>query len=596
MIDFSKADYAFSTSKTIPKSGWAPGNVPDKKLLPLAYAAKIDPPTFWAKMQFDRQIFDQQPIALFIKSVEQNYQVYLNGNQIYRSATDRSGRTLGWNHPLYLPIPAALLLPRKNELVIRVETAPPQLLSMGTIKVGPDAVVKKQYEWQKFFEISGPQIVSGYLLVLVIGAITFWARRPKEYIYGWISLVGLVWIFRNLHYFIQNSPIERELFYTLTTDSIFALLAIVFGMSVSYFRLPNARWVYSFIFGTCGIALVSRRILTENLLSELPSFLLVVPLCIVMLFLLARASFRSTEVNYWSMFFAITVAVLFSFHDLLISVSAFKGAAVAIQPYGGLLIFATFDATLTNRLQTALIHVEDVNLRLEARVSEVTQNLIQSEAERARLQVTLAVEEERERMMREIHDGIGSSLITALAGAKKRMESPQTIETLSRSLTDLRIGVDSLDPIEGDIVALLANLRHRVERELNSAGLEIIWDVQSLPPLKWLDPAGALHILRILQETIGNILTHAQATVVQFGCRVATHNHAAGVIIQIGDNGTGFLTKGDFQGKGLGNMAARASALHGHFSCDSSIGKGTTNSIWLPMENPHITEIRVTLE
>ena len=49
-------------------------------------------------------------------------------------------------------------------------------------------------------------------------------------------------------------------------------------------------------------------------------------------------------------------------------------------------------------------------------------------------------------------------------------ESPDTIATLTRSLTDLRIGVDSLEPVDGDVVALLANLRHRMERELKGAG------------------------------------------------------------------------------------------------------------------------------
>jgi signal transduction histidine kinase len=197
-------------------------------------------------------------------------------------------------------------------------------------------------------------------------------------------------------------------------------------------------------------------------------------------------------------------------------------------------------------------------------------------------------------MMREIHDGIGSSLLTALANAKHRNESPDTIATLTRSLTDLRIGVDSLEPIGGDVVALLANLRHRMERELKGAGLTFVWKVNAAPPLPWLDPVGALHILRILQETIANCLRHSEGATIEVRCGPSSRDGAAGILIEIADNGIGFDPAGTSRGKGLANMAARAEALNASFSCTSAIGAGTTISIWLPLERP-VAEISETV-
>jgi signal transduction histidine kinase len=284
------------------------------------------------------------------------------------------------------------------------------------------------------------------------------------------------------------------------------------------------------------------------------------------------------------MFGAIVLSLAFSFHDMLFSFNLSRGAGLFLQPYGGLAIFAAFDVALTSRLQTALVDVEDVNLKLEARVAEITESLAESEEARAKLQVAHAVDGERERMMREIHDGIGSSLLTALAHAKHRNESPETIATLSRSLTDLRIGVDSLEPIDGDVVALLANLRHRMERELKGAGLTFVWKVKAAPPLSWLDPIGALHILRILQETIGNSLRHSEGATIEVRCEPSSQAGTAGILIEIADNGTGFDPARVSRGKGLANMAARAEALNARFSCASEVGAGTTISIWLPLE------------
>ena len=57
--------------------------------------------------------------------------------------------------------------------------------------------------------------------------------------------------------------------------------------------------------------------------------------------------------------------------------------------------------------------------------------------------------------------------------------------------------------------------------------------------LPWLDAVAALHVLRILQEAIGNILAHSGATLIEVGCTRA-YQDGDGVLITISDNGCGF--------------------------------------------------------
>lgn len=585
-IDYGAADFSFSGAAAIPADGWHPGRLPDFRLLRAAKASGLTPPRVWVRIRFDRAAFGDRPLALYAETARDSYIVYLNGAELYRSRADSSDQSFSWNHPLYVPLPPTMVRPRGNEIVFRVETMAPNLLGLGSLRIGLDRAVRSRYNNQVFVSTIAPQIVSGYLLILTIGALSFWAKRPKDRVYGWLALVGLTWLFRNLQYFVQDPPIERSLFWTASTDSIFVLMAAVFGFAVSYFALPRARLMYGAIFVSCGIEILLRHQLIAADRSELPSFLLSVPMTAAMVILLLRACLKNPSSRYWTMFAAITLSLAFSFHDMLFSFNVSRGAGFFLQPFGGLAIFAAFDIALTSQLQAALIGVEDVNLKLEARVAEITESLAESEEARARLQVAHAVDGERERMMREIHDGIGSSLLTALAHAKHRNESPETIATLARSLTDLRIGVDSLEPIGGDVVALLANLRHRMERELKGAGLTFVWKVNAAPPLPWLDPIGALHILRILQETIGNCLRHSEGATIEVRCGPSSQDGAAGILIEIADNGTGFDPASTSRGKGLANMAARAEALNAGFSCTSAVGGGTTISIWLPLERP----------
>jgi signal transduction histidine kinase len=276
------------------------------------------------------------------------------------------------------------------------------------------------------------------------------------------------------------------------------------------------------------------------------------------------------------------LATLAGFHDLGVAKLVWPGLGTYMQPFGSLLVFAAFGFALGRRVLEALAAVENINTDLQVGIIAATQKLVASEQALRKLEVESAIEGERERLMREIHDGIGSSLITALAVAESQRAPASTIDTLKRSITDLRLAVDSLEPIDGDVVMLLASFRCRVERDLRDAGLVFVWKVDACPPLPWLDAIGALHILRILQETVGNVLLHAHAERITVYCREIARGSEAGVEIVITDDGGGFDPVNYVSGRGLANMHARIEALGAKFSCRSAAGSGTTTSIWLP--------------
>ncbi len=211
--------------------------------------------------------------------------------------------------------------------------------------------------------------------------------------------------------------------------------------------------------------------------------------------------------------------------------------------------------------------------------------LTASNAARRQLEVQQAIEVERERLMGEVHDGIGSSLVTALAVAKREGHSNATIDLLSKAISELKITVDSLDTLDGDLLALLGNLRHRLEPGLEKAGLAVKWDVNVVPMLPWLDSANALQLLRLVQEATSNALVHSNATQLVFRCMPLFENGKEGIAIEIEDNGQGFnLLTSVKKGKGLETMQARANALQGMLNCLSSPGEGTKLTLWLPLK------------
>jgi signal transduction histidine kinase len=262
-----------------------------------------------------------------------------------------------------------------------------------------------------------------------------------------------------------------------------------------------------------------------------------------------------------------------------------NGLGFLAQPFAGIILFFVFLAVSGRRLTMALGEVEFANARLEANIAMVRNELAASEEARRQIEVERAIDSERARLMREMHDGIGSNLVTALAIAQKSKESPRTIATLQRALADLKITVDSLAPVDGDLVSLLANLRHRMQPDLEEAGLKSIWYAEECPSLPWLDAPNALHMLRIIQEAIGNILTHAKASQLRIGCRPSMEHGQAGVEIELADNGEGFaLAAARRPGHGLDNMEKRALMLGGKLFIETNPGHGTRLCLWLPVD------------
>ncbi|MBW8779829.1 MAG: histidine kinase, partial [Burkholderiales bacterium] len=123
--------------------------------------------------------------------------------------------------------------------------------------------------------------------------------------------------------------------------------------------------------------------------------------------------------------------------------------------------------------------------------------------------------------MSEMHDGIGSQLTMALSLVRRmdreadpghNGEDGRVATVLRESIEDLQLIIDSLEPVENDLLTVLGTLRYRLQDRLGKGGIELQWNVVDLPPLPMLTPHSVLSILRIVQEAFANALKHSGAT------------------------------------------------------------------------------------
>ena len=244
-------------------------------------------------------------------------------------------------------------------------------------------------------------------------------------------------------------------------------------------------------------------------------------------------------------------------------------------------------------LLTTLAH--SANLALEnARLHEERMAILRQQL----AQVTAAQEEERRRIARELHDGVGpalASLNIRLHTARKLLERDQLtaeeVEELAElaqvNIQDIRRLIQDLRPAVLDELGLVPALREYVTRYQEEQGLEVALALPALSPVEGLEGDERLPapletaLFRIVQEALANVAKHAQAQRVE----VAMTCDQRGVTLHIADDGQGFDPQAPRSGTHLGlwSMRERVEQLGGRFEIECAPGAGTRVRAIIPL-------------
>jgi two-component system, NarL family, sensor kinase len=211
--------------------------------------------------------------------------------------------------------------------------------------------------------------------------------------------------------------------------------------------------------------------------------------------------------------------------------------------------------------------------------------------QRSRERLVVTREEERRRLHRDLHDGLGPTLaaMTLQLDVLRRQitTDPSEADALVRQLKDelqsaiheIRRLVDALRPPALDELGLVAALRQHaiaVGAEGGAAtGLTVTVEARDLPPL---DAATEVAAYRIAMEAMTNVVRHARAR----QCTIRLASNGA-LEVEVIDDGDGIPDE-PRPGVGLTSMRERALELGGHCSISLTPGGGTTVRARLPLE------------
>ena len=575
---------------------WAPASLPDGGA---ANRGRPQQDSVWYRMVFNGPPADAPPTswAVYLPFFYDGGSFWLNGLQVASVPESSATVQVRWERPHLINLPAGLLHSGDNVLAIRAAALPAgNVRRMPRVSIGPLDALQPTYDRRMFWARTLPQITTAVCLLMAGFVLFIWWRRRSEMLYGLFGITAALWGIRTLTFVIEQMPVAQwhlwRMAYLGATGGFVVLMAI-FALRFAGIRRPwieRGLLLYALV-GPLWLGLQGRA--AEPFINRFWSAGLIP----VGLSVLGVSLYNLLRQRTWAAALlpaALVFPVVAGVHDYLLAwdVAPLMAALphwteqrIFLLHHGANLLLLVMGGLLTVRFVRALSALEQLNFTLEARVADRERHLAANFSRMATLQQQHAAAQERQLIMREIHDGLGSRLFTSLSRVERGdMDEAQIAEALRDCIGDMRLALDALTPGEEDFRVVLGNFLFRWQEQLEDAGVRSAWTIdwpEGAPPLA---PQRLLQLLRIMQEAFTNVLKHAQATQLHMALRP----WAGGVEVEVQDDGRSAVTPQRHGGRGLANMRARATQLGGELIFERS-DRGTRVLARVPVVAPSST-------
>jgi signal transduction histidine kinase len=233
------------------------------------------------------------------------------------------------------------------------------------------------------------------------------------------------------------------------------------------------------------------------------------------------------------------------------------------------------------------ISVSNANEFLQTSLHEREIELNESYSQQKKLELSEATRLERDRIYLDMHDGIGSRLVSTMYRLRQGRLEPDAIEVMLKDcLSDLRLVINAQIDDQGDIQNAVFDHCLLQELTLQGSPMAFSYELCNAAPLH-LPPQVHLNILRILQESITNAIKHSQASEIHVLFELKPQE----LLLSVIDNGIGLSASeqsndapsfGASGKHGVMGMLARAKTIGGEFSLGRIAGK-TRAQLQLPL-------------
>jgi signal transduction histidine kinase len=535
----------------------------------------------WYRLHFHLGAAPDRPLAMYMVAFNRTGRFFVNGQLLREFGPMREPLPLNWNRSQYAVIPAAMLHAGENEIEIQQRAYGWDLGWLAPIRLGSEEELRPVWQRRVFWQNDLVRLLSACTGAIGIFMLGVWLGRRKDTMYFWFGCVSLLWTVFSLDYFATMPPLPPWLWerFVESAPVLRGVLMFMFVLRYCGMRRPvieAASWLYFLV----GAAAIFGEFMPNETIDLW--YLVALVASAYFFFLQTIVGLHRSLIEGVMLAIAGMVQIVLSGYDLWLYSANTWTDRVYLAHFSAPLYLFVVGTILIRRFTESHNAAEKLAGVLEQRVSAKAAELQRNYEQLIEARRNEALALERTRIMSEMHDGIGSQLTMALSLVRRmdreadpahNGEDGRVATVLRESIEDLQLIIDSLEPVENDLLTVLGTLRYRLQDRLGKGGIELQWNVVDLPPLPMLTPHSVLSILRIVQEAFANCLKHSGAT------RIAVTTGLRGepgidetAHIGIVDNGNGIQPRQGV-GRGMENMRRRAAALGGRLLVTSHAGR-----------------------
>ncbi len=512
----------------------------------------------------------QEPVALLLPRAGVRYRVFFNGESLTsglwpngRVYLDAAARA----EVIRLPASQFARDGSQNRLVVELQGERLRISGLGVVWAGSAQVLEARQRWLSWWQVELSWMVAASAFMLGLMSLLVWLRT-RERLLGLLAAGLLVLVPR----LVLSTPTPlpgpfpvwdffHKLTFTWYCGFMYLFMSELFG-----FRQGWVQRTVVVMMAVGPVWLLMQAWIGDYDLYRIWTGVIVLVCVLALVKVIHRARWGLDPGQ--RLMVVVGVATLVTgLRDYLVVQLGMPGDIdIRWMTAGSLVLMFAMAGVMVRRTGDAMAQAERLNQELARRVAEreaefheVYQRLREVEHQQVR-------EAERRRITRDMHDGLGSQLVQALSLVRQpgtAIDAVAVERMLNHALDDLRLTLDSLEPMEGDLATILGMWRLRMAPALESAGIGLDWQVQDVPAIPGLESAGVMHLFRCLQEVVANVLKHARAD--RLVVRTWQDGSSAGLSVADNGVGMGYLDDSTLalpgQGRGLRNIRLRADKL-----------------------------------
>ena len=509
--------------------------------------------------------------AIYIQKMSRSGRILLNDDDSGSCGRLLLQFTRCQHHPQFFRTPYADWKIGDNTIEVEIYATHRQSNGLSEVVIGPREVIYRQWFMPQYLlQVQTLEMLTWLTMAFGMLSLVVFAVLRRERMYLWFGLSCLIGGASKISLLVITPSLPIDIFDWTVFGSRF-LFSCLFGLTyLAYFKRERNWHLWSLLsYSILVLAAIWSSGSSPKVVSVLYAPVL------VMGFVLAIASlfwaWRSGTSGDKAMALSFALMPAAGVLDLarMSGASAFTG--VYWLPYTSSITLALMGIGMIGRLALALRTTRDMSSILKTRINAREAELLRSHLQIVQMEQLKARTDERERLLRDMHDGFLSTLsLTRTALAFEQTSTKQARQLVTECIDDLRLMLETSSNDKGALAHVLADFFYRFDRRIAGMGIELSLDIQ-LEGMPLLDSATLLQVMRIVQEATNNAIRHSGAR--HLHIHTQWHESSRQLTLQVQDDGHGVEPSDAHEkrtGRGLSNMRTRAQAIKGVLTLSST--------------------------